>query len=124
MYPSSTAQCLAIAVLRQDYVPYLDGVRTQYEEKARRLHKRICEIPGVDVDVPHGGVYLFPRLPRIAGQNAARAIIRDTHLLCVPGDVAGPSCTDRVRLFIGVPDTTLDDAADRVRRRLDELSRK
>ncbi|MFG6459714.1 pyridoxal phosphate-dependent aminotransferase [Roseateles sp. BYS96W] len=117
MFPSSPAQCLAIAILRQDYVGYLSHVRAHYEAKMERLHSLFAAVPGIELEKPMGGVYLFPHLPEIEGRNAAHALIEKDHLLCVPGDVAGPSAAGRVRFFFGLDDAVLQDAAQRLRGR-------
>lgn len=118
MFPSSTAQCLAIAVLRQDYLPYLSSVRKDYEARARAFADGLSAVASVEVEMPPGGVYLFPKVPLIDGCNAAHALIRKDHLLCVPGDVAGASATSHVRFFIGVPSKMVSDAIMRIRRRI------
>lgn len=117
MYPSSTAQCLAIAVLRQDYVPYLAAVRDDYEARAGAFVDKLSTISGVEAESPPGGVYVFPKLRSVEGRSAARVLIEEDHLLCVPGEVAGASAAGRVRFFIGVPARAMDEAADRIRRR-------
>lgn len=114
MYPSSTAQCLAIGILRRDYVNYLDRVRAHYEEKMTRLHRALATMPDFDEPPPEGGVYLFPRLGNLNGRNLAHTLIERDHLLCVPGDVAGESGRGRLRLFFGVGDQLIDQAAARI----------
>lgn len=118
MYPSSPAQCLAIGILRQDYPAYLESVRLHYQQKMEYLYRRLADIDGIELERPQGGVYLFPKLTLIDGVNAAHTLIDKDHLLCVPGDVAGPSCSGRVRFFFGLDNATLDEAAARLRRRL------
>lgn len=123
MYPSSPAQCLAIAILRQDYVSYLSSVRSHYEERMRYLYRLFTDVRGIKIDMPPGGVYLFPRLPDIDGRNAAYALIEKDHLLCVPGDVAGSSASGYVRFFFGLDEAVLEAAASRLRHRFEAIAR-
>jgi aspartate/methionine/tyrosine aminotransferase len=114
MYPPAPSQRMALGALSGDYMRYIEGVRAHYEGLMDRLYRQITAIPGVECWRPEGGVYLFPRLPRIDDRPAGKVLIDDHHLLCVPGEVAGETGEGHVRLFYGVRPELLDEAARRI----------
>jgi len=114
MYSSSPAMVLATAALHCDLPDYLEGVRAEYEKKARRLVDGLSIIPGVDCAMPEGGLYVFPRFPGPNGISRAEELIERAHLLCVPGEVAGDTGRGHVRLFVGRSDAENDEAVRRI----------
>lgn len=116
MYPSSPSQCMAIHLLSSDYSRYLDQVTEIYQKKMSRLYNGIKDINSIECWRPEGGVYLFPKLQVDSTINAAKKLIEEFHLLCVPGYVAGEMGKYNIRLFVGVEDQHLDAAANRLKR--------
>jgi len=121
MYPSSPAQAMALGALSGDWQGYLADVAALYESKMERFADRLRNLPGVHVERPEGGLYLFPRFDgfddeSLRGRSVANCLIEDHHLLCVPGEVAGDFGRGHVRLFFGVEDDQIDAAADRIAR--------
>lgn len=115
MYPSSPSQCMAIHLLSGDYISYLDNVTEIYQKKMSRLYNGIKDINRIDCWRPEGGVYLFPKLIVDSNIDAAKKLIDEFHLLCVPGYVAGEIGKYSVRLFVGVEDQHLDEATNRLK---------
>jgi aspartate aminotransferase len=117
MYPPSPSQVMALGAMQGDWQTYVRKVAALYETKTARLRAALCRIPGLDVPDPEGGLYLFPRFDHDPGPGGmADVLINEHHLLCVPGDVAGENCAKHVRLFVGVPDEAIDEAAVRIAR--------
>ncbi|MFF2601333.1 pyridoxal phosphate-dependent aminotransferase [Streptomyces californicus] len=119
MYSSSPALVLATAALQTDLSGYLEGVRSEYEEKAANLAKALDAIPGVDCVLPEGGVYVFPRIAGADGKSYADRLLSEQHVLCVPGETAGAMGRGHVRFFIGLDHESAVTAAGRVRAMLD-----
>ena len=114
MYPSSPSQLMAAALLRSDLVAYQEQVRKEYERKARRFSAALDALEGIECDMPEAGLYVFPRIALPDGSSAAHELVDHQHLLCVPGEVAGRMGRGHVRFFIGVDDTVIDEAVERV----------
>ncbi|MFD5245078.1 pyridoxal phosphate-dependent aminotransferase [Amycolatopsis sp. NPDC058340] len=115
MYSSSPALVLGTAALRADLATYLEGVRSEYEEKTARLAKTLDSIPGIECAMPEGGVYVFPRIADVDGESLAERIVSEQHVLCVPGEAAGSSGRGHVRFFVGLDDDVAATAAARIR---------
>lgn len=113
MFPPTPSQVLAAAILRSDIDGYLAAVRADYRRRARAFAARLRTIAGVYCDDPEGGVYLFPRLD-LGVPSPASVLIDEHHLLCVPGEVAGPSGASHVRLFVGVDEAVAEEACRRI----------
>jgi aspartate/methionine/tyrosine aminotransferase len=112
MFPASPSQCMAIGALTDNYQSYLEDVRALYQQKMSRFCQRISAVPGIDCWRPEGGIYLFPRLNVPEGRNPVEDLIREHHLLSVPGSVAGEMGVGHIRLFFGLDDEVLEKAAD------------
>jgi aspartate/methionine/tyrosine aminotransferase len=115
MYSPSPSIVMAAALLQDDLRPYLEKVRSEYEGKARALVADLARVPGVACTMPEGGVYTFPRIASPDGSSMAMRLVREQHLLCVPGEVAGTAGRGHVRLFIGLDEDVNHAAVARIR---------
>jgi aspartate/methionine/tyrosine aminotransferase len=115
MYSPSPSIAMAAALLADDLRPYLEKVRSEYEGKARALVADLARVPGVACDMPEGGVYAFPRIAGPDGSSMAMRLVREQHLLCVPGEAAGSAGRGHVRLFLGLDEEVNRAAVDRIR---------
>ncbi|MGC4853336.1 pyridoxal phosphate-dependent aminotransferase [Micromonospora sp. DT4] len=115
MYSASPSMVMAAEMLRDDVRPYLKNARGEYEAKAADLSANLDALPGVSCVMPEGGVYVFPRIAQEEGSSVAMRLVRERHLLCVPGEAAGATGRGHVRLFIGLDDAQNREAVLRVR---------
>lgn len=114
MFTSSPDQCFAAELLAADTSEYFYKIRREYKSNLDMFYKGIKDIPGVEVDMPKAGLYIFPKLPKHNGENAAYSLVDNYHLLCVPGDVAGSSTDANVRFFIGLSQDEIKQAIERI----------
>jgi aspartate aminotransferase len=115
MFPPSPSQEIALAVLKDDYMSYLELVRTDYRDRATRFSEMLRSVPGVSCDRPEGGVFVFPRIPLEVG-SSADVLVDEYHILCVPGQAAGTSGIGHVRFFIGIDEAVMTETCMRLRK--------
>ncbi|MFC5428280.1 pyridoxal phosphate-dependent aminotransferase [Paraburkholderia denitrificans] len=79
------------------------------------LAAALARLPGVDVKVPHGAMYLFFRLPG-AQQSLAlcKALVRDAGLGLAPGSAFGPEGEGFVRWCYACDPARLDAGVERL----------
>ncbi|PVX73576.1 pyridoxal phosphate-dependent aminotransferase [Paraburkholderia unamae] len=86
------------------------------------LAAALARLPGVDVKVPHGAMYLFFRLP--GAQNSlelCKALVRDAGLGLAPGSAFGPQGEGFVRWCYACDPARLDAGVERLARYLEAV---
>ncbi|RAR56219.1 aspartate/methionine/tyrosine aminotransferase [Paraburkholderia unamae] len=86
------------------------------------LAAALARLPGVDVKVPHGAMYLFFRLP--GAQNSlelCKSLVRDAGLGLAPGSAFGPQGEGFVRWCYACDPARLDAGVERLARYLEAV---
>jgi aspartate aminotransferase len=114
--PAAVSQAAALAALRgpDDVV---ETMRSTYERRRAIMVEALRAVPGVDLDVPHGAFYAFPRVraaARAAGGSVALAQkLMESGVGVVPG--AGFGSDEHIRLSFAVADERLRIGLERLR---------
>ena len=96
--PTSIAQKAAVEALRgpQDSIPVM---LAEYRKRRDFVMDRLCQIPGVKIQVPAGAFYAYPNISVALGKNGintpmqfAEQALAKAHVAVVPGEAFG---TDR-----------------------------
>jgi aspartate/methionine/tyrosine aminotransferase len=104
MYPCSLVQELVRRYLElgpAECDRYLRSTTESYERLARDFTQVLSDQPGVEVAMPDGGLFLFPRVRGTTPELWTQAL--QTHGVAVsPGAAFGTAWDDCVRLFVGI----------------------
>lgn len=104
MYPCSLVQEAVqryLALGNAGTQDFLASVVASFETRAAQFVALLRGVPGIKVEMPAGGLFLFPRVPGSTAQDWLDAL--DMRGVAVsPGAAFGTGCDDRIRLFIGV----------------------
>jgi aspartate/methionine/tyrosine aminotransferase len=124
MYPCSLVQEAVqryLALGSAETQGFLAGCVASFEARAQAFVDLLQAVPGVEVVLPAGGLFLFPRVRGSTAQDWVSAL--DSHAVAVsPGAAFGSACDDRIRLFIGVEPAQMARCAEFLRDFVPHLS--
>ncbi|MEQ6377697.1 pyridoxal phosphate-dependent aminotransferase [Bacillaceae bacterium S4-13-58] len=118
--PTSIAQYAALAAY-QGGEEEVEVMRSAFEDRLKKLHSWINEIPGIHCALPQGAFYLFPNVKEAATNNGfdsvddwVSALLEEEKVALVPG--SGFGAEDNVRLSYASSLDQLEEAAKRIKR--------
>ena len=127
--PSSIAQKAAEAAFSGDQT-CVEQMRQAFERRRDLMCRMFAEIPGLELRVPHGAFYLFPKCSSFFGKRAGERVIgsssdlalyllEEAHVAAVAGDAF--CAPDYIRFSYAAADDLLIEAAKRVKEALAKL---
>jgi aspartate aminotransferase len=101
----------------------VETMRLEFEKRARHMHRRLIELPGVTCVKPAGAFYCFPNVSSYFGKSAggtpvteavsfAAALLEQGHVAVVPGNDSG--FDTHVRLSFATSMANIDKGIDRI----------
>jgi arginine:pyruvate transaminase len=92
------------------------GLRDVYERRARLVIERLKDVPGICCRMPEGGMYVFAdvRGTGLSGTRFALELLAAAGVAVTPGEGFGPSGAGHVRITLGVDDSRLAEACERL----------
>ncbi|WP_321914222.1 MULTISPECIES: pyridoxal phosphate-dependent aminotransferase [unclassified Paraburkholderia] len=102
--------------------PFTRALVADLRASRDHLAAALAKLPGVDVKVPHGAMYLFFRLA--GAQNSlelCKALVRDAGLGLAPGSAFGPQGEGFVRWCYACDPARLDAGVERLARYLEAV---
>ncbi|MEM5419775.1 MULTISPECIES: pyridoxal phosphate-dependent aminotransferase [Paraburkholderia] len=102
--------------------PFTRALVADLRASRDHLAAALAKLPGVDVKVPHGAMYLFFRLA--GAQNSlelCKALVRDVGLGLAPGSAFGPQGEGFVRWCYACDPARLDAGVERLARYLETV---
>ncbi|TDG06774.1 pyridoxal phosphate-dependent aminotransferase [Paraburkholderia guartelaensis] len=102
--------------------PFTRALGADLRASRDHLAAALAKLPGVDVKVPHGAMYLFFRLA--GAQNSlelCKALVRDAGLGLAPGSAFGPQGEGFVRWCYACDPARLDAGVERLARYLETV---
>ncbi|MCP3721839.1 pyridoxal phosphate-dependent aminotransferase [Paraburkholderia sp. CNPSo 3272] len=102
--------------------PFTRALVADLRASRDHLAAALAKLPGVDVKVPHGAMYLFFRLA--GAQNSlelCKALVRDAGLGLAPGSAFGPQGEGFVRWCYACDPARLDAGVERLARYLETV---
>ena len=127
--PCSVSQKAAEAAYTGTQAP-VEEMRQAFERRRDLIVKLAKEIPGVEVNVPQGAFYLFPKCSSYFGKSAEGRTINNAadlamyllevgHVACVGGGAFGaPEC---IRMSYATSDENITEAMRRIKEALAKL---
>ncbi|MGB0850249.1 MAG: pyridoxal phosphate-dependent aminotransferase, partial [Bacteroidia bacterium] len=123
---NSIAQWAAVAALESDIKPTTDMVET-FKRRRDMMVELLKEIPGFEVETPHGAFYLFPRITSYFGKTFGNRTINSSLDFCdyileealvslVPGIAFGMD--DHIRISYASSELELREAVRRIKEAL------
>jgi aspartate/methionine/tyrosine aminotransferase len=110
----SFIQRAGIAALEQGE-PFTRELVADLRVSREHLAAALAQLPGVDVKVPHGAMYLFFRLPGAQQSlDLCKALVRDAGLGLAPGSAFGPEGEGFVRWCYACDPARLDAGVERL----------
>ena len=111
----SISQRAAIHALRNRHM-IQPGLVAEYRKRVLYAAERINSIPNMSVLTPKGTFYLFVNIKKtgLTSTQASEAILRDAHVLTIPGIAFGDCGEGYVRIACTVGVETLKEAFDRI----------
>uniref|UniRef100_I2Q219 Aminotransferase n=1 Tax=Desulfovibrio sp. U5L TaxID=596152 RepID=I2Q219_9BACT len=109
------SQIAALASLTGPQTVYQEFVDTLAARRERICHRLDAMAPAIAYNRPGGAFYAMARydLPG-APMDVATRLIREAHVITIPGDSFGPGGAASLRLSFGGDDAELDTACDRL----------
>ncbi len=111
----SVSQRAAIYALRmrKDINTYIVG---EFKKRMFYAYERICSIPNMSVLPPRGSIYLFVNIKKtkLSSEEICEKLLRDTHILALPGSTFGGCGEGFIRLALTVSTDKLKEAFDRM----------
>ena len=106
-------------------------MRRAFERRRDLIVRLAKEIPGLDVNVPQGAFYLFPKCSSFFGKAVGGRVIRtstdlamylleEAHVACVGGESFG--APDYFRMSYATSDENIVEAMSRIKEALARLS--
>jgi arginine:pyruvate transaminase len=94
----------------------MEGLRDAYERRARLVIERLKDVPGMSCRMPEAGMYVFAdvRGTGLTGTRFALKLLDGVGVAVTPGEGFGPSGAGHVRITLGVDDTRLAEACERI----------
>jgi aspartate aminotransferase len=117
---TNTMMYVNAPALFQQVVGQLQGVTVDIDiyRKRRDIFSKGLHAAGYEFDIPEGAFYLFPKSP-IADDIKFVGILKDNHILAVPGTAfGGPG---HFRLSYAVPDKTIAGSLEGFKRAFDSV---
>ncbi|GAE91398.1 aspartate aminotransferase [Gracilibacillus boraciitolerans JCM 21714] len=118
--PTSISQVAAEAAYNGSQKP-VEEMREAFSERLEKLYNWITAIPGIECVKPKGAFYLFPNVKKAAEMNGfesvddwVTALLEEEKVALVPG--SGFGAPDNVRLSYAISLEQLEDAANRIKR--------
>lgn len=127
--PCSVSQMAALTAYTMNQLP-VEEMRLAFERRRNLIVKLAKDIPGLEVNVPEGAFYLFPKCSSFFGKsNGERTISNSTdlalylletgHVATVGGDAFGdPDC---FRMSYATSDDNIREAMKRIKESLGKL---
>jgi aspartate aminotransferase len=127
---SSITQRASLAALSENLEPTHE-MRKSFLRRRDMMYNRLKSIPGLEVDLPDGAFYFFPRVNSFFGKSYGDQIIRNAGDLClyllnealvstVQGDAFGSD--DHIRISYAASDEELVKALDHIEKALSRLN--
>ena len=128
--PCSVSQKAAEAAYTGTQEP-VEAMRRAFERRRDLIVRLAKEIPGLDVNVPQGAFYLFPKCSSFFGKAVGGRVIRtstdlamylleEAHVACVGGESFG--APDYFRMSYATSDENIVEAMSRIKEALARLS--
>jgi aspartate/methionine/tyrosine aminotransferase len=94
----------------------MEGLREAYERRARLVIERLKDVPGMSCRMPEAGMYVFAdvRGTGLTGTRFARELLDAVGVAVTPGEGFGPNGAGHVRITLGVDETRLAEACERI----------
>jgi aspartate aminotransferase len=128
--PCSVSQKAAEAAYTGTQLP-VEEMRKAFERRRDLIVKLAKEVPGLEVNMPEGAFYLFPKCSSFFGKSAdgrriadaedlAMYLLEEANVACVGGTSFGaPEC---IRMSYATSDENIVEAIRRVKKALEKLS--
>jgi aspartate aminotransferase len=120
--PAAVSQAAALAALRGPQ-SVVEEMRAAYERRRNHVLDGLRNVPGVEVEIPHGAFYVFPRVAdaarKLGGSLPVVERLVEAGVALVPG--GGFGADDHVRLSFAVDDERLAEGIRRFRAGLQAL---
>lgn len=113
--PPSVAQYVALFALRSPEVERLiDAKVAEYRDRRDGMWRELSEA-GVQVLLPEGGIFLFPKIPLEMDSEAfCNRLAKSKGVITIPGRAFGAGGERHFRITISAPINTLTEAARRI----------
>ena len=126
---SSITQRASLAALSENLEPTIE-MRKSFLRRRNMMYERLKAIPGLEVDLPDGAFYFFPRVNAFFGKSNGETLIHNAGDLClyllneahvstVQGDAFGSD--DHIRISYAASDEELTKALDSIEIALNRL---
>jgi len=127
--PCSVSQMAALAAYRESQ-ECVEEMRQAFERRRDLIVSLAREIPGLEVNVPEGAFYLFPKCSAFYGRSVNGTVIKNStdlamylleeaHVATVGGDAFGdPDC---FRMSYATSDDNIQEAMRRIAHALEKL---
>ncbi|MCC8187891.1 MAG: pyridoxal phosphate-dependent aminotransferase [Bacteroides sp.] len=127
--PCSVSQMAAVEAYVGTQAP-VEKMRQAFERRRDLIVKLAKEIPGLEVNVPQGAFYLFPKCSSYFGKSSgdkkienaaalAMYLLEEGHVACVGGAAFGaPDC---IRMSYATSDENIVEAMNRIKEALAKL---
>lgn len=88
----------------------------EYKKRIYYSYERIKEIPNMSILPPRGSLYLFINIKKtgLSSQEVANRMLREAHVLVLPGNAFGVSGEGYIRIAVTVGLAKLKEAFDRI----------
>jgi aspartate/methionine/tyrosine aminotransferase len=97
--------------------PFIAEARQRYARHRDLTIERLARLPGVQVPVPTGAFYVFPRLEGLTDSYAlCDRLVREERVGFAPGMAFGAGGEGHIRICFAVDESTLVEALDRFER--------
>lgn len=119
--PAAVSQAAALAALRGPRET-VETMRAAYERRRNLVVEGLRDLPGIELEVPHGAFYAFPRVAaaaRLGGSLAVAGRLVEAGVGLVPG--GGFGADEHVRLSFAVDDARLAEGIRRFRAGIEAL---
>ncbi len=113
--PTAMVQQAGIVALR-DGEPHIAAQRAHYAARRAEVIDALAALPGVDLPVPQGAFYAFPKIS--AASDSTRftaALVRETGVALAPGVGFGSDGEGYIRVCFANTERTVADALSRLR---------
>ena len=94
----------------------VDSMVNEYDKRRRWLVQELNSIEGLSCDPPGGAFYVFPRIPMKSSEEFATRLIKEQHVITVPGTAFGSQGEGYLRISYATSHEVLSKGVDRIRR--------
>lgn len=115
----------AAVVTLEKFPDGLPELQAAYRRRRDQLCERIEAVPSLSCHRPQGGMFVMLdiRATGLSAYDFAKGLILEEGVAITPADGFGESATGYLRISLGVPETELDEAALRLSRYAQQVSR-